>query len=78
MIVLDSDSVRALGAEPNADNGALQLASDLDDGGLQQSVFVRNALVLFEEMGGKDVLWISSSSSCLMKTGVTRLRGLIS
>ena len=41
-------------------------------------MFVRNALILLEEMDGKETMWISSSSNCLMKKCVTRLRGLIS
>ena len=67
-----------MGAKPNVDDGALRLASDLHDGEFAQSVFVRNALVLLEEVGGKEVLWISSSGNRPMKKCVTRLRGLIS
>ena len=76
--LLEQDSVRALGAEPNAADGALRFASDLDDGELAQSVFVRNALVLLKAMGAKETMWISSSGNCLTKNCVTRLRGLIS
>ena len=76
--LLEHDSARTLGAEPNAADGALRFASDLDDGELAQSVFVRNALVLLEAMGAKETMWISSSGNCLTKNCVTRLRGLIS
>ena len=76
--LLEHDSARALGAEPNAAGGALRFASDLDDGELEQSVFVRNALVLLKEMGAKETMWISSSGNCLTKECVTRLRSLIS
>ena len=75
--LLAQDSARALGAEPNAADGAVRFASDLDDGELAQSVFVRNALVLLEETGGRETMWISSCGTCLMKKCVTRLRGLI-
>ena len=75
--LLAQDSARALGAEPNAADGALRFASDLDDGELAQSVFVRNALVLLEEMGGRETMWRSSCGNCLIKKCVTRLRGLI-
>ena len=67
-------------SEPSPENGALSFASDVEDEALAQSVFVRNALVLLEEkeMDGKETMWISSSSNCLMKKCVSRLRDLIS
>ena len=76
--LLEPQSEEALRSEPSPENGALSFASDVEDEALAQSVFVRNALVLLEEMDGKERMWISSSSNCLMKKCVTRLRGLIS
>ena len=76
--LLEPQSEEALRSEPLPENGALSFASDVEDEALAQSVFVRNALVLLEEMVGKETMWISSSSNCLMKKCVTRLRGLIS
>ena len=71
-------SVQALRSEPSSENSALSFASDVEDEALAQSVFVRNVLVLLEEMGGKETTWISSSSNCRKKKCATRLRGLIS
>ena len=76
--LLEPQSEEALRSEPSPENGALSFASDVEDEALAQSVFVRNALVLLEEMDGKETMWISSSSNCLMKKCVTRLWGLIS
>ena len=76
--LLEPQSEEALRSEPSPENGALSFASDVEDEALAKSVFVRNALVLFEEMDGKETMWISSSSNCLMKKCVARLRGLIS
>ena len=76
--LLEPQSEEALRSEPSPENGALSFASDVEDEALAQSVFVRNALVLLEEIDGKERMWISSSSNCLMKKCVTRLRGLIS
>ena len=76
--LLDPQSVEALGSEPSPENAALSFASDLGDEVLAQSVMVCNALVLLEEIGGAETMWISSSSGCLMKKCVTRLRDLMS
>ena len=76
--LLEPQSEEALRSEPSPENGALSFASDVEDEALAQSVFVRNALVLLEAMDGKETMWISSGSNCLMKKCVTRLRGLIS
>ena len=76
--LLEAQSADALRSEPSPEYSALRFASELEDEALAESVFVRNALVLLEEMGGKEAMWISSSSNCLMKKCVTRLRGLIS
>ena len=76
--LLEPPSAQALRSEPSSENGALRFASDVEDEALAQSVMVRNALVMLEEMGGNETMWISSSSGCLMKKCVTTLRGLIS
>ena len=76
--LLEPQSAEALRSEPSPENGALSFASDVEDKALAQSVFVRNALVLLEQMDGKERMWISSSSNCLMKKCVSRLRNLIS
>ena len=76
--LLEPQSAQALAREPSPEDGALSFASDVEDEALAQSVFVRNALVLLKEMGGKETMWISSGNGCLMKKCVTRLRGLIS
>ena len=76
--LLDPQSAQALASERSPENGALSFASDVEDEAFAQSVFVRNALVLLEEMDGKERMWMSSSSNCLMKQSVSRLRNLIS
>ena len=76
--LLDPQSAQALAREPSPENGALSFASDVEDEAFAQSVFVRNALVLLEEMDGKERMWMSSSSNCLMKQSVSRLQNLIS
>ena len=76
--LLESQSAKTLARELSLDNGALSIASDVQDAALAQSVLVRNALVLLEEVDGNETMRISSGSSCLMKSCVTRLRGLIS
>ena len=50
----EPESVRALRAEPVAGDGAVHLTEPE----LAQSEFVVNALVLLEEMGGWDTLWM--------------------
>ena len=76
--LLEPQSAQALAREPSPENGALSFATDVEDEALANSVFVHNALVLLKEMNGKDRMWISSSSDCLMKKCVSRLRNLIS
>ena len=60
--LLAQDSARALGAEPNAADGAVRFASDLDDGELAQSVFVA-ASRRFGGISGRQC----SCGTCLMK-----------
>ena len=74
--LLDPDSMQALSAEPSPDNRALRLAPDLDKDALGNSMLVRNALILLEEIAGGEPLWISFPSGCLMMKCVTRLRRL--
>ena len=74
--LLDPDSMQALSAEPSPDNRALRLAPDLDKDALGNSMLVRNARILLEEIAGGEPLWISFPSGCLMMKCVTRLRGL--
>ena len=75
--LLEPESVRALRAEPLAGNGAVPLAEDFTEVELAQSAFVLNALVLLEEMGGGDTLWMGTHGNLKMKS-VTRLRTLMS
>ena len=76
--LLDGHSAEALRAQPSAGNSALRLAPDLEAAALEDSVLVRNALILLEQAGSRnDVLWISPSSGCLKMKCVSRLRGLI-
>ena len=66
-----------LGNEPSAKNRALRLATDLTEGELAGSAFVRNALVLLGEIGGKDTVWMTNDGR-LNKAGVARMRALMS
>ena len=75
--LLEPESARALRDEPLAGEGAVYLAEDLTEEELAQSAFLRNALVLLEEMDGGDVRWIGTNGN-LKITSVTRLRGLMS
>ena len=76
--LLDPDSARALNGEPSAHNRVLRLAAGLDEEALCDSVLIRNALMLLEETRGEqDMMWISSSSGCLMMKCVSKLRSVI-
>ena len=75
--LLEPDSAEALRAGPLAEDGAVRLAGDLTEGELARSAFVRNALVLLEETGGADTLWMGTHGNLKM-TSVTRLRALMS
>ena len=54
-------------------SGAVPLTGNLTEAELARSAFVLNALVLLEETGWKDVLWMGSHGN-LLKTSVARLR----
>ena len=75
--LLDPESVLALGSEPSAENRALRLATDLTEGELAGSAFVRNALILLGEIGGEDTVWMTNDGR-LNKAGVARMRALMS
>ena len=75
--LLEPESVRALRVEPRAGDGAVDLAEDLTEAELARSAFVRNALVLLEELDGGDLRWMGTHGNLTMKS-VTRLRTLIS
>ena len=75
--LLELESVQALKAEPLAGDGAVHLAEDLTEAESAQSAFVLNALVLLEEVGGGDALWMGTHGNLKMKS-VTRLRTLMS
>ena len=74
---LDPESMRALAVEPSAENRALRLADDLAEDELGQSAFVRNALILLEEIGGEDTVWATNDGR-LNKASVARMRALMS
>ncbi|MCY3875101.1 MAG: hypothetical protein OXF88_12520 [Rhodobacteraceae bacterium] len=72
--MLDAESLRALrdGAPP--DNPALRVSSDLGDGELAGSAFVRNAVVLLRAAAGEDEnLWITATGT-LSLASVARMR----
>ena len=75
--LLDPESVLALGNEPSAENRALRLGTDLTEGELAGSAFVRNALVLLGEIGSADRVWMTNGGR-LNKAGVARMRALMS
>ena len=75
--LLEPESARALRADPLGSEGVVHLADYLTEGELARSAFVRNALVLLEETGGADTLWMGTNSNLEMKS-VTRLRALMS
>ena len=62
---------------PVAEDGAMRLADDLSETELAGSAFVRNALVLLGEAGGRDTLWTGTNGNLMMKD-VTRFRALMS
>ena len=47
--LLEPESIRALRAEPSADNGTLRLGAELPDEAFGDSAFVRNALIVLHE-----------------------------
>ena len=75
--LLDRESLLALGDEPSAENRALRLATDLTNAELDGSAFVRNALILLGEIGGKETVWTTNDDR-LNKAGVARMRTLMS
>ena len=75
--VLDPESLRALADEPSAGNRALRLADDLTEDELGQSAFVRNAVILLEEIGGEETVWATDDGR-LNKASVARMRALMS
>ena len=75
--LLDRESVLALGSEPSAANRALRLATDLTEAELAGSAFVRNALILLEQIGGEETVWATNDGR-LNKASVARMRELMS
>ena len=58
--LLDRESVLALGKEPSAENRAVRLETDLTEAEVAGSAFVRNALILFGEIGGEETVWTTN------------------
>ncbi len=75
--LLDRESVLALGNEPSAENSVLRLATDLTEAELTRSAFVRNALILLEQIGGGETVWATGDGR-LNKASVARMRELMS
>ena len=75
--LLDPESVLALGSEPSAENNALRLATNLTEAEPAGSAFVRNALLLLEQIGGEDTVWATNDGR-LNKASVARMRELMS
>ena len=75
--LLDRESLLAVGKEPSAENRALRLATDLTEAEFAGSAFVRNALILLGEIGGKETVWRTNDGR-LNKAGVARMRTLMS
>ncbi len=74
---LDPESLLALGSEPSAENSVLRLATDLTEAELAGSAFVRNALILLEQIGGGETVWATGDGR-LNKASVARMRELMS
>ena len=75
--LLAPESILALGSEPSAENSALRLAADLTEAELAGSAFVRNALILLEQIGGGETVWATNDGR-LNKESVARMRELMS
>ena len=75
--LLDAESAGALRVEPLAEYSAVRLADDLSEEDLAGSAFIRNALVLLGEAGGREKLWTGANGNLRM-ADVTRLRALMS